>query len=178
MQYITNTDIRAVSVEGERKWRLLLKEKYNELSPQISPDGKWMAYTSNESEQYEVFVRPFPDVESGGRWQVSTGGGASPLWSPDGREIFYRNGDSTMTVDVETDPIFKCGNPGILFRGPYLSSGIIKTTTTPGAIHPNGKKFLMTKPSTTEEREAPAPQPKIMVVLNWFEELKKRVPVD
>jgi eukaryotic-like serine/threonine-protein kinase len=73
-------DIGVISMEGDHKWKPLLQAKYNEAQPQISPHGRWMAYTSNESGQYEVYVRPFPEVEKG-RWQVSTSGGDSPLWS-------------------------------------------------------------------------------------------------
>ena len=82
-------DIGMLSMEGDRKWKPLLQEKYHETQPQISPDGRWMAYVSDESGKSEVYVRPFPDVDKG-KWQVSTSGGDSPLWSPDGRELFYR----------------------------------------------------------------------------------------
>ena len=79
---------------------------------------RWMAYASNESGKYEVYVRPFPEVNKG-KWQVSTSGGNSPLWSPDGRELFYRSGDAVMAVPVETEPTFKPGKPTVLFRGTY-----------------------------------------------------------
>ena len=69
-----------------------------------------MAYSSSESGKFEIYVRPFPDVNKG-RWQVSTAGGDTPLWSPGGREIFYRNGDAVMAVAVETQPAFKAGKP-------------------------------------------------------------------
>jgi Tol biopolymer transport system component len=88
-----SADIGILSMEGDRKWKPLLQEKYAERRPRLSPDGRWIAYMSNESGKFEVYVRPFPGVD-GGRWQVSTNGGSSPLWSPDGRELFYRNGDA------------------------------------------------------------------------------------
>ena len=113
-------------MEGDHKWKLLLRERYNEFQPQISPDGRWMAYTSDESGKYEVYVRPFPEVDKG-RWQVSTSGGDSPLWSPDGRELFYRNGDAVMAVSVKTDPTFSLETPKTLFRGTYVS---VDTTAT------------------------------------------------
>ena len=75
-----------------------------------------MAYTSNESGQAQVYVRPFPEVDSGGRWQVSTSGGGSPLWSRDGRELFYRSGDAVMVVSVNTDLTFRLETPKILFE--------------------------------------------------------------
>jgi eukaryotic-like serine/threonine-protein kinase len=136
-----------------------------------------VAYQSDESGKGEIYVRSFPDVNKG-KWQVSSSGGNSPLWSPDGRELFYRSGDATMAVDIETEPTFKRGNPKILFRGTYFSTTAIKIVTTPWDVHPNGKKFLMIKSpaSTSATPTATAPQPKINIVLNWFEELKARVP--
>jgi eukaryotic-like serine/threonine-protein kinase len=168
IQNINNSDIGAVSMEGERKWRPLLKEKFNETQPGISPDGKWMAYVSDESGQNEVYVRPFPGVESGARLQVSTDHGNSPLWSPDGRELFYRNDDSFMAVQVETEPTFNLLKPRVLFKGTYLSWD----------ISPDGKRFLMIKPpKSTGAGPTEAGPRKINIVLNWFEELKQRVPV-
>jgi Tol biopolymer transport system component len=175
-------DIGMMSMEGKREIKELLKEKYFELEPQISPDGRFVAYQSDESGKGQIYVRSFPNVNQG-RWQVSSDGGGSPLWSPDGRELFYRNGDATMAVRVETEPAFQHANPEVLFRGTYLMSSSIRTITmTPWDIHPNGKKFLMIKPpaapatETTTQKPAPAPQTKIRIVVNWFEELKQRVP--
>jgi eukaryotic-like serine/threonine-protein kinase len=168
MQSIINDDIGAVSMEGERKWRPLLKEKYNETQPQISPDGNWMAYVSDESGRNEVYVRPFPGVESGGRWQVSSDHGDSPLWSPDGRELFYRNDDSFLAVQVETVPTFSPAKPRVLFKGTYLYWD----------ISPDSKRFLMIKPSASTGAASAAAGPrKINIVLNWFEELKQKVAV-
>jgi serine/threonine-protein kinase len=172
------TDIGMMSMEGKREMKELLQEKYFELEPQISHDGRYVAYQSDESGKGEIYVRPFPNV-NGGRWQISGDGGGSPLWSPDGRELFYRNGDATMAVEVETAPTFKHGNPKILFRGTYLSFTAPNVALTAWDIHPNGKKFLMIKPqlATGAAPTAPAPRPKINIVVNWFEELKQRVPV-
>jgi eukaryotic-like serine/threonine-protein kinase len=175
-----NIEIGALSLVGDRKYRPLLKEKYSEYQPQISPSGKWMAYTSEESGQAEVYVRPFPDVD-GGRWQVSTGGGNSPLWSRDGRELFYHSGDATMAVAVKTEPAFSLETPKILFRASYAfvsSSGQFLSTPLfyPWDISPDGKRFLMIKPPGVAPSAEGAPR-KINIVLNWFEELKQRVPV-
>jgi serine/threonine-protein kinase len=176
-------DIGMMSMEDNREMKGLLKEEHWELEPQISPDGRYMAYQSDESGEGQIYVRSFPDVTKG-RWQISNNGGNSPLWSPDGRELFYRNGDETMAVAVETEPTFKRGNPKILFRGTYPSTSFLKVALTSWDIHPDGKRFLMIKPpattatESTEEEPAPATQPKITVVLNWFEELKERVPVE
>ena len=179
-----NIDIGVLSMEGDRQRKVLLQEKHIELAPKISPDGRWLAYQSNESGQYEIYVRPFPDVDSGGRWQVSNSGGTSPLWSPSGRELFYRSGDSTIVVPVETEPTFEHGNPEILFKGQYVSFNLGPIILTPWDIHPDGKRFLMIKPPVetstepvTDESTSVVPR-KINIVLNWFEELKDRVPVE
>jgi serine/threonine protein kinase len=175
-------DIGMLSMEGKREMKELLREKYWEMEPQISPDGRYVVYQSDESGKGEIYVRSFPDVNKG-KWQVSSGGGNSPLWSPDGREVFYRSGDATMSVEVATEPTFKRGNPKILFRGTYLSNSNQKQTVTPWDIHPNGKKFLMIKPAASTGAApmgaaptAAGPQPKLTIVLNWFEELKQRAP--
>jgi serine/threonine-protein kinase len=171
-----NYDLGILPLEGDRKLSLLLKEKYNEAQPRISPDGLWMAYTSNESGQNQVFVRPFPGVE-GGRWQVSISGGDSPLWSPDGREIFFRNGETVMAVPVKTDPTFSPGTPKVLFRGTYVSSVLWFDDWDQSTwdISPDGKRFLMMK-ETGLAASGRVRARKINVVLNWFEELRRRVP--
>jgi Tol biopolymer transport system component len=171
-------DIGILTMEGKREIKELLQEKNWELEPKISPDIRYVAYQSDESGKGEIYVRSFPDVNKG-KWQVSSSGGGSPLWSPDGRELFYRSGDATMAVEVETQPTFKRGNPKNLFQGTYFSTAMQKIVTTPWDILPNGKKFLMIKPaaSTGAASTAAGPQPKITVVVNWFEELKQRVPV-
>jgi serine/threonine protein kinase len=174
-------NIGALTVDGEHEQRSLLKEIYVVTEPQISPNGKWMAYTSDESGQAEVFVRPFPDVDSGGRWQVSTDGGRSPLWSPDGGDLFYRNGDAVMAVSVTTEPNFSLETPRTLFRGKYLSFSNLGNPRRLNSwdISPDGKRFLMIKPPVEIDDPSTVEVPrKINIVVNWFEELKERVPVD
>jgi serine/threonine-protein kinase len=162
--------IGALSMEGDRKWRPLLQEKFYEAHPQISPNGRWMAYKSGDaSNQSEIYVRPFPEVNKG-KWQVSTGGGEDPLWSHDGRELFYRNGSSIIAVDVQTEPIFKALKSKILFQGAVSSNGGHRWD-----LSPDGKRFLMLKEAGTAASAAAGPR-KINIVLNWFEELKQRVP--
>ncbi len=155
--------------DDDRTPKLLLHENYVERSPVISPDGRWLAYESNESGQFEIFVRPFPDVDSGGKWQVSTNGGQTPLWSPDCKELFYQSDDTVMLVSVDTDPTFRLGTPKSLFTGPYGLSD----------ISPDGKRFLLMKSAVTTDDESTENTPRrINIVTNWFEELKERVPVD
>ncbi len=170
-----SNDIGMLLMEGEHKWKPLLREKYSERQPQVSPDGRWMAYTSNESGKNEVYIRPFPEVDRGGRWQVSASGGQSPLWSPDGRELFYRNEDAVMAVSVKTDPGFSLKTAKILFRRAYFSPGPIEDVGSPWDISPDGKQFLMIKESESATLTGEQPR-KINIVLNWFEELKQRVP--
>jgi serine/threonine protein kinase len=166
----TAIDIGAQSIEGDKKYRPLLKEAYAEAQAHISRDGRWMAYASDESGQTQVYVRPFPELNKG-RWQVSANGGESPLWSPDGQELFYRNGDLVMAVPVKTEPVFSHEAAKILFRGIYLSGWPFDAWD----IHPDGKRFLMIrKPAAQSTATGPR---KINIVLNWFEELKQRVPV-
>ncbi len=168
-------DIGVLSIEGDRKWKPLLKEKHYESQPRISPDGRWIAYMSNESGQNEVYVRPFPEIDKG-KCQVSTSGGDSPLWSPGGRELFYRNGDAVLAVPFKTESVFSAGTPITLFRGTYASFRAVLTQGDFNSwdISPDGKRFLMMKESGTSAAGGPR---RINIVLNWFEELKQRVPV-
>ena len=165
-------------MEGDHTIKLLLKEDYIEAHPTVSPDGRWIAYGSTESgkQEPEIYVRPFPEVDKG-KWQVSTNGGNSPLWSPDGRELFYLTGMSTteaaMRVKVQTESTFKNERPEILFRGTYVG---FYPGDFPWDIHPDGRRFLMIKPPQTEGSPEAASRPRIVIILNWLEELKQRVP--
>jgi serine/threonine-protein kinase len=173
-----NLDLCILSMEEDHVRKPLLQTEYTESGPKISPDGRWIAYSSNESDQGEIgeiYVRPFPDVDKR-KEQVSTGGGNCPLWSPDGQELFYLSEDnSVMAVSVKTEPTLSIGTPKVLFKNTNLGFGLY--TGTPWDIHPDGKRFLMIKQpravSSAEERE----RPRIIIVLNWDEELKQRAPV-
>jgi eukaryotic-like serine/threonine-protein kinase len=177
--------IATMSLKGNRERKPLLEEKYLAFYAQVSPDGKWIAYTSNESGQMEVYVRSFPAVDSGGRWMVSNGGGDSPLWSPGGKELYYRNGEATLAVPVKTEPTLTLGKPETLFRGKYDSIGVSAMGIQYALwdIHPDGKRFLMVKPTAATTGGPPSGEStgagyrKINVVVNWTEELKQRVPV-
>jgi serine/threonine-protein kinase len=158
-------DIWVMPLEGERKAQPFLISSFSENTPMISPNGRWLAYTSNESGGIQVYVRTFPDV-SGGRWQASTEGGQEPVWSRDGRELFYRSRDNKIvSVSVKTDPVFELGTRKILFEDVYLK----RYQHSNYDVHPDNNRFLMIKPSTIKLAE-------MFVVLNWFEELKRLVP--
>jgi len=162
-----NFDIGVLSMESDHDYKKLLKEKHSESQPRISPDGRWIAYTSDESGQAQIYVRPFPDVDKE-RWQASTNGGNSPLWSPDGRELFYFSDGAVNAATVNTKPTFSVGTPRTLFRGKYIGPSI--NSGASWDISPDGTRFLMLK-----EDAAGVPH-KINIVLNWTEELKQRVP--
>jgi len=150
-----------------RKPQPFLRTTFNESVPRFSPDGHWMAYISDESGRYEVYVQSYPGP--GGKWQISTEGGMEPVWNPNGRELFYRSGDKMMAVDIVTQPIFAAGKPHVLFEGQYMPT----PTTSPNYdVSPDGQRFLMIK----ESEQAPSAT-QIVVVQNWFEELKQKVPV-
>ncbi len=116
-------------------------------------------------------MRPFPEVD-GGRWPVSPDGGTQPLWARNGRELFYRNGTALMAVPIRTDSGFAAGNPEVVFEGQYA--------LTPGGraydVSPNGERFLMLKLGSGDD-SPDAQQARFIVVQNWFEELRQRVPV-
>lgn len=167
-------------MEGNRQYRPLLKEEFSESQPQISPNGRWMAYTSDKSGIAQINVCPFPEVD-GGRWQVSENGGNSPLWSHDGRELFYRNGDAVMVVPVNTEPTFSFETPKVLFQKGYVSAsalailgGALDHESYLWDIGRDGR-FLMIKEVQPATPVGEGPR-KINIVLNWFEELKQRVP--
>jgi serine/threonine-protein kinase len=136
-----------------------------ETDAAVSPDGRWLAYASEESGSPEVYVRPFPDAESA-RWQVSAGGGADPVWSRNGRELFFLSAQGEMTsVEVAPGAAFTISPPKRLFpTGPY--------TFMPGVssfdVSPDGKQFLMLRETTPTDRN------ELIVVQNWVEEMKAR----
>jgi serine/threonine-protein kinase len=152
---------------GDRKAQPFLRIPFNEAAPEFSPDGRWLAYISDESGRFEIYVQPYPGP--GGKWQISTEGGTEPAWNHNGRELFYRSGDKMMAVDIATQPGFAAGRPRVLFEGRYNPA---QGTTPNYDVSPDGQRFLMIKPSEAGE-VAPT---QINVVLNWFEELKRRVP--
>ncbi|MHC4560749.1 MAG: hypothetical protein ACYS80_26005, partial [Planctomycetota bacterium] len=160
---ITRRDIWVLPSEGSRTPSPFLVTPFNERAARFSPNGRWLAYVSDESGQNEVYVQPYPGP--GRKWTVSTNGGGEPVWSADGKELFYRNRDLMMVVAVETEPDFKAGIPRLLFEGHYeMALGSQNYD-----VSADGQKFLMVR---TEEELSPV---RLQVVLNWFEELKRLV---
>jgi serine/threonine protein kinase/Tol biopolymer transport system component len=150
-----------------RKAQPFLRTPFNEGAPAFSPDARWLAYISDESGRYEIYVQPYPGP--GGKWQISTEGGTEPMWNPKGRELFYRSGDKMMAVDITTQPGFAAGKPRMLFAGRYQATPVQSADYD---VSSDGQRFLMLKP--VEHMEAGPAQ--INVVLNWSEELKQKVP--
>ena len=166
-------NVGMVSLDGERRVELLLEGPSSELNAEISPDGRWIAYQSDESEQFEIYVRPFPDVNAS-REQVSSDGGTRPLWSRDGRELFYWvNSGAIMAVPVEVGTDFTAGRPEVATQGTLFAPGVTERFYD---VSPDGGRFLVITDVDTEAGE-PAPA-RITGVLNWSQELLERVPVN
>ena len=141
-------------------------------SSAFSPDGKWLAYHSNESGSVEVFVQPFPST--GAKHRITQQGGSAPLWSLDGHELFYLNGPRMMRIDITTDAAFAFGNEQVLGMQGFLRFGEgIRSYD----ITPDGQRFLMIFPQGETDSTAASTQ-RINVVQNWFEELKMLVPTN
>jgi serine/threonine-protein kinase len=159
-------DVLALPIEdskgAEAKPRGYLTTPYTEGAGHFSPDGHWVAYVSNDSGQDEVYVAPYPGP--GAKTLVSTAGGTEPRWNRNGRELLYREGNRVMAVDVEASTGFSAGKPKVLFEGVYGAGW---------DVSPDGRRFLMFKPAATAE----AHLVEVHVILNWFEELRRRVPL-
>jgi serine/threonine-protein kinase len=168
-------DIHALSLDGTRRAEPLIYGPANELNADVSPDGRWIAYDSDESGQFEVYVRSYPDPYDGGRWQISSGGGRQPLWSFDGTELFYLDyNGAMMAASVTLGPTFIPGSVVTLFENEgYGGSGAQGGGRTYD-LSRDGGRFLMIKAARSPDDES---SPSLVVVLNWFEELKRLVPV-
>jgi serine/threonine-protein kinase len=143
----------------------LVATKFTEVSPALSPDGRWLAYTSNESGQNEIYVVPFPNTGAA-KWAVSTHGGSEPCWSHSGRELFYRDGSRNLVaVEVKNMPTFSLGRSTTLFPAAEFSALDLSPQY---AVARDDRRFLMIRPLASG-----APD-KLIVVENWFEELKAK----
>ena len=160
-------DIGVLAVEGDGGMELVLDTDFDERNPVISPDGRWIAYQSDEAGLIEIYVRPFPNIDEG-KWQVSVNGGFAPVWSPDGRELFFDAGAGLMTAQVEIEPAFSPATPELLFDTGEFSG-------TAGAvwdIAPDGR-FLMVRSVGGQLLEGTQG---LVFVEHWFAELQALVP--
>jgi len=158
----TSADIGLLPLDGDRTPRPFVRTKFVEARARFSPDGRWVAYQSNESGRFEVYVQAFPGP--GGKWQISTAGGGEPQWGPDGKELYYLAQSRMMKVDVRTGASFEAGIPEPAF-------GVSLRPITTGnrfLVSPDGQRFLLLS-SLLQDSTPPT-----TVVLNWTAELAAR----
>jgi Tol biopolymer transport system component len=162
----TGLDLWILPLQGERDPQTFLQTKHDEFHPAISPDGHWLAYTSNSSGQNEVYVRPYPGP--GALIPISNRGGTAPVWHPSERELFYCLEKKMMVVTYKTKPTFQAGIPEQLFERDHVLNA--SRWGRMYDLSPDGRRFLMIKDNYSQiaTRE-------IHVVVNWFEELKEKM---
>jgi len=170
-----DSTIYMVPLRGERRVTSLIATMFDERNSQLSGDDRWIACQSNESGRDEVYVRPFPGVD-GGRSQVSTGGGRQPLWAPNSRELSDVDPDGRIVaVPIQLSPGFSAGSPRAIVDRPL----VLGLTGIPGRMYDvsrDGQRFLIIKAGG--DGDQPAPSPQIVVVQNWFQELKRLAPTN
>ena len=170
-----NMDLWVLALEGDKEPKAFLTTDAVETHPVFSPNGRWIAYSSDASGDFEVYVRPYP--VGPGQWRPSFDGGSQPRWSGDGRELFYRTNDGVMVVSVETESeSFGHGRARELLRGSFLGGrrGMNLAGTVVLSdydVAPDGQSFVMFPRISTGIANN-----NVTLVLNWFEELKQRVP--
>jgi eukaryotic-like serine/threonine-protein kinase len=166
-------DQMMLTLDRTRRVQPLIQTPSNERNGVVSSDGRWLAYESNSSGRFEIYVRPFPEVDTG-QWLISTGGGTRPLWSPNGTELFYVAPDGALMA-VRADPrgnVWSAGSPSKVLEGAYATVGPASGRTYD--VSADGKRFLVLKRAPATD----ATTPKIIVVQHWFEELKRLAPLN
>jgi serine/threonine-protein kinase len=153
--------ISLVALDSARAPRPVIASAFENLAPSLSPDGRWIAYASDESGRYEIYVRPFPGP--GGRWQVSKEGGNEPRWSPTGREIFFRAGTNMMAAAVQAGATFAPGE----VRGLFHTTAVSGINYTAYDVSRDGRTFILAQPLAANDQT-------VVVLLNWFENLPAR----
>ena len=157
----TRGDIWVRPMDSTSPPAAFLATPFQESDPALSPDGRWIAYTSNETGVAEVFVRPYPDT--GTSWSISTAGGGQPVWSRDGKELYYLSGSRMMAVPIETRPAFRSGTPVQLFEG-----GIEVSSSRSFDVAPDGR-FVAVRPAGGSSS-----QMELRMLLNWQDEVKRK----
>ena len=157
-------DIYARRATGDTTLRPVVTAEFEEFSPTVSPDGRWIAYGSDQSRRAEIYVRSFTDAGRG-RLQISRDGGTEPLWSPTGRELLYRNGRGDLVAaEFVTEPTFRVTAERPLFSArDYLTDNRHRNY----AVSSDGRSFYFV-------RTLPGTPSQLVVVLNWFEELRRQ----
>ena len=162
-------DLIGVRVGGDTAAVPLVATPYSEYNPAVSRDGHWLAYTSNESGNLEVYVRPFP-ATAGGRWQVSDGGGSQPRWSANGRELFYIDGNGRLVAaQVRTVGPFAVIGTQPLFR---VTDLVVDPFHQSYSVAPDGRSFIFLRPHIARQSTATA---RLVVVQHWLSDLRERL---
>ena len=164
---ISSADLFMVSLRGAPRFEPLLKTGDQEMNAELSPDGRWLAYQSQENGHWTVYVRPFPNVD-GGRWQLAMEA-IQPRWSHDGRELFYGHDRSLMRVSVTPGPTWMAGTPKKLFQGAYVWSGN-RYAGRQYDVSADDQRFLMLK--AVPRKDPTAAGSSLTIVQNWLEDLK------
>jgi serine/threonine-protein kinase len=167
-----DSDIWILPLDGSGEPAPFVQGPRTQNNASFSPDGNWLAYASTELAftQPQVFVQPYPKKISQ-PYQITTGGGSQPVWSPDGKQLFYFWDSKLFAVDVRTEPVFSFGKPT-----PLPISGIVQASNFPRNfdVMPDGKFLVLLPPQSDDSQHAGL---QANVILNWVEELKQRVPV-
>jgi hypothetical protein len=156
----TAFDLWALPMTGDRKPFTIVKTKFNEGFGTFSPDGHYVAYSSNESGQSEIYVQEFPEARN--KWQISTAGGSQPFWRGDGRELYYRSGARVIAVPLPAGDGFTAGAPAPLFEARFASV-LLRAHYRPT---PDGQRFLLVAPLGDEASQSAT------VMLNWTAALR------
>jgi eukaryotic-like serine/threonine-protein kinase len=171
--FMEGADLMMLTLDQDRGVQPVIQTAQSEQNGAISPGGRWLAYDSNDSGPSQIFVRPFPNAND---WkvQVSTGGGSQPLWSKNGRELFYLATDGAiMSVAVDLGRRWTAGMPTKVIESAYFG-GVSNSSPRTYDVSLDGQRFLMLKQvARPDESAVPA---RIVVVQNWVEELKRLVP--
>jgi serine/threonine-protein kinase len=172
-----DSSIWILPLEGDRKPHPVIDSPGSQAGASFSPDGRWIAYGSNESGRDAIYVQPYPPT--GAKYQITTANSYAPLWSPNGRQIFYIEAPPgvqfgvvlgpLMSVDVRTESGITYANATRLFESVLVSGN------KPYDVTPDGSRFVVLRPAGDAGGKT-APNPEIRVTLNWFEELRQRVP--
>ena len=163
IQHVGNVVVR----DADGVFHPTLTTAATELEARFSPNGQWFSYKSNETGRWEVYVQSYPP--GNGKWQISTDGGAQAMWAPNGRELFFLNGNRMMAADVEPGSAFKAGTPRVLFEMPLAETA--PDDPSRYAVTPDAQRFLVL--TTAAEQKGTDSTPPITVVLNYAQALKR-----
>jgi len=166
-----NGDLHLLSLNGDSAPQPLLDGAFSEDDAAISPDGRWLAYSSDETGSFQIYVRPYPNIGAGGKWQISVDGGTEPRWGPDGAELFFRNGEAVLAASLEGEDAISAGVPRILFQEGHWTN--LNSEPNYDLAH-DGQRFLMMRASEFDQQATD--QTVLVAVENWFEELKRLAP--